>query len=100
GGFGGRPMFEPKQLLERLDKNKDGKLTKDELPEEGPGRFLRQMLERVGKESLTLEDLEKARAMFAGPPGAGGRPMLDPKQILEQLDKNKDGKLTKDELPE
>ncbi|HLQ44842.1 MAG TPA: EF-hand domain-containing protein, partial [Planctomycetaceae bacterium] len=98
GGFGGRPMFEPKQLLERLDKNKDGKLTKDELPEEGPGRFLRQILERTGKESLTLEDLEKARAMFSGPPG--GRPMMDPKQILEQLDKNKDGKLTKDELPE
>src|SRR5438093_2239242 len=96
GGFGGRPMFEPKQLLERLDKNKDGKLTKDELPEEGPGRFLRQMLERSGKDSLTAEDIEKGRA--AG--GFGGGGSGDPGEFLKRLDKNNDGKLQFDELPE
>src|SRR5262245_46841636 len=68
GPGGGRPMFDPKQIMERLDKNKDGKLTKDELPEEGPGRMLRGMLERSGKEVLTAEDLERIRSNFA----AGG----------------------------
>ncbi len=97
-GAGGRPMFEPKMMLERLDKNKDGKLTKDELPEEGPGQMLRRMLERTGKDSLNLEDLERARAMF----GNGARPggAFDPAEMIKRLDKNNDGKLSKDELPE
>ncbi len=97
-GAGGRPMFEPKMVLERLDKNKDGKLTKDELPEEGPGQMLRRMLERTGKDSLNLEDLERARAMFANGSRPGGA--FDPAEMIKRLDKNNDGKLSKDELPE
>ena len=97
-GAGGRPMFEPKMMLERLDKNKDGKLSKDELPEEGPGQMLRRMLERTGKDSLTLEDLERVRAMFGNVARPGGA--FDPAEMIKRLDKNNDGKLQKDELPE
>lgn len=100
GGPGGWPMIDFKQMLERLDKNKDGKISKDEAPEEGPGRMLREMMTRQNKDSLTADDFERARAAFggAGAPGAGGRPA--PGEFLKQLDKNNDGKLQKDELPE
>lgn len=96
GGPGGRPMFDFKQMLERLDKNKDGKISKDEAPEEGPGRMLREMMTRQNKDSLTAEDFERARQAFGG--GPGGRP--EPGEFLKRLDKNGDGKLQKDELPE
>lgn len=96
GGPGGRPMVDFKQMLERLDKNKDGKLSKDEIPDEGPARFLREMMTRQNKDVLTAEDFERARQMFGG--GPGGRP--EPGEFLKRLDRNGDGKLQKDELPE
>lgn len=74
--------------LKTLDKNKDGKLTEDELrppmPQGGfggPGGPGGERGERGG--------------MMGGPP--------DPAQMVSMLmanDKNKDGKLSKDELPE
>lgn len=97
GGPGGRPMIDFKQMLERLDKNKDGKLSKDEIPEEGPARFLREMMTRQNKDVLTAEDFERARQMIGGG-GPGGRP--EPGEFLKRLDRNGDGKLQKDELPE
>ncbi len=100
GGPGGRPMLDFKQMLERLDKNNDGKLSKEELPEDGPARFLRDMLERQGKDSITADDFEQMRQRMAG--GApGGRPGgFGQGEFLKRLDKNNDGKLQKDELPE
>lgn len=97
GPGGGRPMIDFKQMLERLDKNKDGKLSKDEIPEDGPARFLREMMTRQNKDSLTAEDFEQMRQRGAGggPGGFGG-----PGEFLKRLDKNNDGKLQKDELPE
>lgn len=100
GGPGGRPMIDFKQMLERLDKNKDGKLSKDEIPEDGPARFLRDMLERQGKDSITAEDFEQMRQRMAAG-GPGGRPGgFGQGEFLKRLDKNNDGKLQKDELPE
>ncbi len=95
GPGGGRPMIDFKQILERLDKNKDGKLSKDEVPEDGPARFLREMMTRQNKDSLTAEDFEQMRQRF---PGAGSG--FAPGEFLKRLDKNNDGKLQKDELPE
>lgn len=97
GGPGGRPIIDFKQMLERLDKNKDGKLSKDEIPEDGPARFLREMMTRQNKDVLTAEDFERARQMIGGG-GPGGRP--EPGEFLKRLDRNGDGKLQKDELPE
>jgi Ca2+-binding EF-hand superfamily protein len=100
GGPGGRPMVDFKQMLERLDKNKDGKLSKDEIPEDGPARFLRDMLERKGKDSISADDFEQMRQRMAAG-GPGGRPgAFGQGEFLKRLDKNNDGKLQKDELPE
>jgi Ca2+-binding EF-hand superfamily protein len=96
GGADGRPRIDFKEMLERLDKNKDGKLSKDEIPEDGPARFLREMMTRQNKDSLTAEDFEQMRQRFGGgPPGGFGQG-----EFLKRLDKNNDGKLQKDELPE
>ena len=102
GGAGGRPMIDFKQMLERLDKNKDGKLQKEEIPEDGPARFLREMMERQNKDSITAEDFEQARQRM-GPGAAGGRPGMGafaPGEFFKRFDKNNDGKLQKDELPD
>ena len=88
---------DPKQRFEMMDKNKDGKVTLDEVPEQFRDR-LKPAFERLGKTELTLEDFAKLPAP-GGMGGPGGqRP--DPKESFKQFDKNGDGKLTKDELPE
>ena len=70
--------------LKSLDKNKDGKLTQDEIrPDFGRGG-------RPG---------EAGRGR-PGQPGQGGPGGGITVERLLQNDKNKDGKLTKDELPE
>ena len=100
GGFGGgRPMIDFKQMLERLDKNNDGKISKDEIPEEGPARFLREMMARQNKDSITADDFEQIRRRMAdGAPG--GRPNLNPEDQFKRMDANGDGKVTLDEIPE
>jgi Ca2+-binding EF-hand superfamily protein len=57
GGPPARPNMDPKRLFQSLDKNKDGKLTRDEL--EGRPRLL-ALFDRLGKEELTLDDLASA----------------------------------------
>ena len=98
----------PGQFFERLDANKDGKISKSEIPAEAPER-IREMLnrafEKAGKEELSREEIMPVFAQAAqqggGNPGEGGRgpgqgQML---QMLKQLDKNGDGKVTPDEFP-
>jgi Ca2+-binding EF-hand superfamily protein len=74
--------------LKSLDKNKDGKLTEDELrPPMPPGGF--------GGPGGERGERGGPGGMMGGPP--------DPSQMVSMLmanDKNKDGKLSKDELPE
>jgi Ca2+-binding EF-hand superfamily protein len=54
GGPPARPNMDPKRIFQTLDKNKDGKLTRDEL--EGRPRLL-AIFDRLGKDELTLEDV-------------------------------------------
>jgi Ca2+-binding EF-hand superfamily protein len=122
GGPGG-PMGDPAQFVERLlqnDKNGDGKLTIDEVPD-----FMKPMLEGAdanGDGAIDRNELatvaENMRNRFpGGGPGSGGFPggpggfrgtgglngrPADPNQLTGQLmqnDRNGDGKLTIDEVP-
>ena len=104
GGPGGegRPGAGGQQMFERADKNGDGKLSKDELPEEAWAR-----LSKADKDGDNAVSREEIGAMMreggmrpggpGGPEGAGGG---GGGRLFEMSDKNKDGKLTAEELGE
>jgi Ca2+-binding EF-hand superfamily protein len=78
-------------VLERLDKNKDGQISRDEIPEQLKGR-LNPLFDKMKVETISLQQLSKLMDRAENGP--------DPKQLFAQFDKNKDGSLSKDELPE
>lgn len=108
---------DPDAMFERLDQNRDGVLTQDELPEQRQ-EFFDLMLQRgdtdqdgqLTKEEFTASLGDRAgRPQFGGRsqagPGSGqGRPMrgqrLDPERMFERLDSNGDGTITADEVPQ
>ena len=64
------------QFIERHDRNKDGKLSRDELPEQA-----RRMFDRVdanGDGTITVEEDAAFRAARQGRPDAGPRPQRPP----------------------
>jgi len=95
-----------------FDKNDDGKLTMDEVPERA-----QEMLKRADSNSddtISREELVTAaqrrmrpesrmvRPQAAQPPGAGDRPQqprMTLEMLLERFDKNQDGELSGDEIP-
>lgn len=78
-----------RQYFDMLDRNKDGKLALDELPEQVRER-MKPLFDRNGKQELTFDDFTRF-----GPPGNGP----EPGELFKRFDANADGKLTKDELP-
>ncbi|MDA1232252.1 MAG: EF-hand domain-containing protein, partial [Planctomycetota bacterium] len=111
GGFGGGEGFRiPNPLLQALDKDKDGTLSADEI--ENAAAALKTLdKNNDGKidQSETRPNFEgMGRGGFGGPPGGGpprgGGPGdggdAQMVQRLMEMDANKDGKLSKDELPE
>ena len=116
GGFGGPPN--PEQMVERLmemDRNGDGKLTKEEA-----GERMAPLFERAdtnGDGELTREEIATRLSATSGRPGAGpgvggpgpGAPGANPGgpgfggpeafiDRLFQLDANEDGLLSREEL--
>lgn len=94
-GAGGGPNMEQmraemRRRFEMLDTNKDGSVTASEVPEEFRER-IKDALSRLGKDSLNFDDF----ARFNRP---GGMP--DPASMFDRLDRNNDGKLSRDEVPE
>jgi Ca2+-binding EF-hand superfamily protein len=101
---GGVPNI--KEYLSRLDKNGDGKISKDEAPERMKENFDRLDANKDG--NIDAEEFAKAAVGFAArpggtPPGApapGGGDAKAAEEIFSKHDANSDGKLTKDEIPE
>ena len=95
-GKGGPEMFA------RADKNKDGKLSKDEVPAE-----MWERLSKLDKDSDGAVSKEEMAAMRgkggpgAGPGGPGGKggPEGGPGAMFSRFDEDKDGKLSKSEVP-
>ena len=106
-------------MMVRFDKNDDGKLTEDEVPEGPWARMSRADADEDGvvsaKELKTA--VQKMRRQSATPgggrggrpdssadgPNGLGKPRMDPKRvdaIFQRLDNNQDGNLANDEVPE
>lgn len=92
------------ELFDKLDANKDGQITAEEVPEEHRAH-LERLLRKGDKDenkSLSKDEWEaahkpEAEPEIGGPPGKEGRP--NPGQMFERMDANKDGKLQKSEIP-
>lgn len=95
-GKGGPEMFA------NADKNKDGKLSKDEVPAE-----MWERLSKLDKDNDGAVSKEEMAAMRGkGGPGAGpggprgnGGPEGGPAAMFSRFDEDKDGKLSKSEVP-
>jgi Ca2+-binding EF-hand superfamily protein len=101
----------PRQFIQRFDKNKDGYLTKDELPPRFANAFDR--LDSNGDGQLDAQEVQRLlmvlrkRFGVSGPnqpaPGKGAAKGTDPaverfvNRVLREMDKNEDGKISRDE---
>ena len=106
-----RPQGGPAEFIERIkgfDQNNDGKITKDEMPERMQAMIERLDTNKDGAIDNKELDAMKDRIAQGGqrPQGQQGqqgqRPQFNPADIIKRVkesDKNKDGKITKDELP-
>jgi Ca2+-binding EF-hand superfamily protein len=111
-------------IFKQFDANKDGKLTKDEVPQQA--ERLQKLVQAADKDRngvITRQELTQALATTTGQGGGqqrqggfgqggqqrggqgqqrggqgGGRP--SPEAMFTRFDTNKDGKLTKDEIPQ
>jgi Ca2+-binding EF-hand superfamily protein len=86
------------QRLMSLDKNGDGTLTKDEVPERLQGLFARTDTNHDDK--LTPDEIRASASTQAGPSGraqrSGEATRMDP--VLAAIDTNHDGIISKDEI--
>jgi hypothetical protein len=101
----------------KLDQDQDGEITLQEIPEPLRPRF-QEMLDRTGKKSVSVRQLrEYLAANGLGPRndgepkkrqksgGAGNRKKPEkeeasPEARFQRMDKNQDGQLSTDEIPE
>lgn len=108
---GDRP--EPGAFFARLDANGDGKVELDEVPEPGRERF-EKLIARADKDgdgALSREEFTAVVRRAGGEPGKPGGPKKpdqakrpqagrDPSELFKRMDRNADGKVTADEVPE
>ena len=94
GGRGGSPD----ERFARLDTNGDGKLTKDEVPEQA-WQFLSQA-DSDQDDIITMEELAAMPRRQGGPGGGNRRGGGDPAEMFARMDADKDGKISQSEAPE
>ncbi len=111
GNESGRPPFDPQQLFERIDGNKDGKISSEEVPENKREEFKRG-LQRLGLGSaaaVTKEQFGRIAGLLTGThdgepkKGERERPRRDGRgaeEMAKKADTNGDGNVSKDEIPE
>lgn len=86
-------------VFKTLDKNGDGKLSSDEIRNASDSLA---GLDKDGDGSITVAELGRTRPRALAGLGGGGA-NADPARVWQRLianDKNKDGKLSEDEMPE
>ncbi|WP_254507477.1 hypothetical protein [Anatilimnocola floriformis] len=101
------------ELFDRLDANKDGVVTADEVPDDKQSLFERLVRtgDANGDKKLSKEEfiagLKKTSTAAEGAPAArpdgppaGGLGNISAKDIFNRLDKDGNGKIEKDEIPE
>jgi collagen type III alpha len=81
-------------MFKRLDKNGDGKITRDEAPDRMAENF--DKIDKNGDGAITPDELRPPGGGQGGP--GGDRP--SPEEMFKRLDKNGDGKITRDEAPD
>lgn len=88
------------RFLNRLDRNGDKKISKDELPE-GFRERMEPLFQRLNTDEISIEQMKRMGSRFSA---GTRRPEMNSEQRDERffsfLDTNKDGKLTIDEAPE
>ena len=100
---------DPSAIFRTLDKNADGKVTPDEVPEERRQRFQAGLSrsDKDGDGGLNLDEFKASMAAMAGrapdaaPPGQPGmppRPNIAAAPFFRAIDTDRDGKLSSDEL--
>ena len=110
-GFGPKGMGGPDRLIERLDLNEDGKISKEEVNTVRDERFAKFDTDNSG--GLTIEELEagreaekqERRAAMLNRIDTNGDQVISADEfggrefrIFERLDENEDGEISADEL--
>jgi Ca2+-binding EF-hand superfamily protein len=94
GTVPGQPAFPPDRLFTTLDADGDGKISAEEM---SAAATALKKLDRNGDGAISREEvLPPGFGSVGGRPPGGGALL----ERLKEADKNKDGKFSKDELPE
>lgn len=97
GDGGGPGKGKGGEFFKKADKNSDGKLSSDEVPEQMWSRISKLDKDQDG--GVSMEEMAAMRR-DGGPGGKGeGRPG-NPEEMMKRADKNGDGNISKDEVPE